>query len=268
MTGSEGMTYPLQLQRVLGSGYLVSGFANSGHTMLKKGLCGDDKGCGGDCSYWNKDIFYNAMRSEPDIVTIMLGTNDAKHCNFDASPSDWHDPKCVGCPVQGHGASFEADYRDMIRTLKALPSKPRVFVVVPPPLFPPFPFNMSSHVINDVYPVLLRELAKEADGLIDVWSALGGADPVRRAAARGGHCGSEAEECTRDGCHPNDAGLGIIARTLALTIETTSPGAPGREEPAAGRAAAGGGERGPQQQPAVAGRGAAPSAALWAPVVV
>jgi len=219
VVGSPGMTYPEQLQRILGDAYVVTELGNSGHTMLKNGLCGDSNGCQGNCSYWGTDTFRAALQSEPDIVTIMLGTNDAKHCNFDTVPADWHDPKCVGCPVQGHGYSFESDYRDMIRMFKALPTKPRVFVAVPPPLFPPNPFNMSAHVINEVYPVLIREIAREADGVIDAWSALGGADPVRLREPYGGHCGSMKELCTVDGCHPKDAGLGVIARTFAWTIE-------------------------------------------------
>merc|ERR1712217_311024 len=190
--------------------------------MLKKGLCGDQNGCGGDCSYWNKDIYNAALASKPDIVTIMLGTNDAKHCNFDTLPTDWNDPKCVGCPVQGHGHSYEADYLDMIRVFKALPTKPKVFVAVPPPLFPPYPFNMSSHVINEIYPILIRKIAQHADGVIDAWSSLAGADPVRSKEERGGHCGSTTEDCTQDGCHPRDAGLGILAQTFAWTVEAAA----------------------------------------------
>ena len=34
--------------------------------------------CGGDCAYWDQSTYKMAMTSSPDIVTIMLGTNDAK----------------------------------------------------------------------------------------------------------------------------------------------------------------------------------------------
>lgn len=57
----------------------VSNFGNSGKTMLKKGLC---FASGGDCSYWNQPTWPAVLASEPDIVTIMLGTNDAKEFNW------------------------------------------------------------------------------------------------------------------------------------------------------------------------------------------
>lgn len=86
------------------------------------------------------------MDSKPDIVTIMLGTNDAKGCNWDRTPDG----------VQGKGDLFQQDGLDMIAKFKALPSKPKVFVVLPPPLFPPWPYNMSEHAIvshaSDCFP--------------------------------------------------------------------------------------------------------------------
>jgi hypothetical protein len=62
----------------------------------------------------------------------MLGTNDAKGCNWDYSADG----------VQGKGDLFKNDGADMIAKFEALPSKPKVFVVLPPPLFPPWPYNM------------------------------------------------------------------------------------------------------------------------------
>ncbi len=35
-----------------------------------------------DCSYWDTDTYTAAVHSDPDIVTIMLGTNDAKNFNW------------------------------------------------------------------------------------------------------------------------------------------------------------------------------------------
>ncbi len=36
---------------------------------------------------------------------------------------------------------YERDYLDMITQLLALPSKPKVFVLTPPPLYPPDPYE-------------------------------------------------------------------------------------------------------------------------------
>ena len=59
------------------------------------------------------------------VAQIMLGTNDAKGCNWDYTPDG----------VQGRGDLFKNDYADMIAAFKALPSKPKVYVALPPPLY-------------------------------------------------------------------------------------------------------------------------------------
>ena len=158
------MPYPQQLGRILGPGYNVSNLGNSGKNMLKKGLCGGGGNCcglppgppwappgqtpctdgrinsknlcpkcSGDCAYWDQPTYKEAMASKPDIVTIMLGTNDAKGCNWDRTPDG----------VQGRGDSFESDFADMIKAFRSLTPKPKVYIVLPPPLFPPWPYNSA-----------------------------------------------------------------------------------------------------------------------------
>jgi len=101
--------YPTLLQGLLGSGYLVQNFGNSGKTMLKKGLCGPPPS--GDCSYWDTPTYPAAMASNPDIVTIMLGTNDAKEFNwFNASTGN-----------------YTQDYYDMIAGFQGLASNPKIY---------------------------------------------------------------------------------------------------------------------------------------------
>ena len=224
---NNSMTYPAQLQRILGRGYVVINAGESGHTMLKNGLCGNGPGgswrrpclsvstvpaCFGNCTYWDSPQMANTTASNPDIVTIMLGTNDAKSCS-------WNGP-INGQPL-GTGAQFAADYKDMISLFKALPSKPKVFVVLPPPAISQctatgpagnasicLAYNMSFHAINEIFPVLQRQIAKEAgaDGVIDVWTALNGTNISTSATA--------------DGIHPRDEALGVIANTIAKAIRT------------------------------------------------
>ena len=210
---NDSMPYPAQLQRMLGSKFNVSNLGNSGHTLLKDGLCGGGGAClpvpqcGGDCSYWNATgpcSMPGALASTPDVVTIMLGTNDAKSCNWDTEIN--------GLPL-GVGTQFTADYIAMIQSFKAIRPAPLVYVVLPPPLTTPPsnsscppPFNMSRHAINEQFPLLQRQICADAmcDGVIDIWSVLGGAgmDPA----------------LTCDGCHPKDEALTVIARTIAATL--------------------------------------------------
>lgn len=72
-------SYVNDLQDMLGSTYEVLNAGKSGCTMLKDGL--DNNGNPYSC--WDGDEFKAALESKPDIVTIMLGTNDAKFFNWE-----------------------------------------------------------------------------------------------------------------------------------------------------------------------------------------
>ena len=80
--------------------------------MLTNGLCGPP--AGSNCSYVGTSTWPGALASDPDIVTIMLGTNDAKEFNWFGLQDNTPD-------------SYVIDYLSMIKTLKGLPSKPKVF---------------------------------------------------------------------------------------------------------------------------------------------
>ena len=103
--GLNANTYPAALGRFLGTNYTVRNFGVSGTTLLRKG----------DLPYWNQAAFRTATNSSPDIVTIMLGTNDSKAFNWI------------------YKAQFPKDLGDMIDTFANLPSRPRVFVCLPVP---------------------------------------------------------------------------------------------------------------------------------------
>ncbi len=150
--------------------------------MFKDGLEND----GSHVSYWDTTKWVDAQNSNPDIVTIMLGTNDSKLINW-GSPS--------------RGDQFALDYVDMISILNDLPSEPKIFVMIPPPLFEPYPFQMQKDVINTIYPVLDRVIASWQNvGVIDNYSIL------------------EGTNLSIDGCHPNDAGHDLIAHNVAAAI--------------------------------------------------
>jgi lysophospholipase L1-like esterase len=244
ITVTQGVqSYPSQLATLLGDQFNVINNGDSGHTMLVNGLCGASPAgswrrpclatppnsppiCSGNCSYWGSDQFLNTTNTAtaPDIITIMLGTNDAKYCN-------WNGP-ANGEP-RGAGTQFAADYVQMIKVFKALPSKPKVYVVTPPPGISQcqatgpagngsicLAYNMSFIAINEIFPVLQRQIAKDggADGVIDVWGALNGTSCTKTGPNAGvpipkGPCPS-----TVDGIHPYPNSLAVIARTIAAAI--------------------------------------------------
>ena len=101
------MSYPAQMQRMLGNGYNVKNFGISARTMMNSG----------DLPYMNEPYWQDALAFNPDIVIIKLGTNDSKSYN-------WTPDKKKG---------FEKDLTTMVKTLKALPSSPKVYLCKPIP---------------------------------------------------------------------------------------------------------------------------------------
>ncbi|MCK5835228.1 MAG: hypothetical protein KAG98_05820, partial [Lentisphaeria bacterium] len=60
------LAYPRQLGLMLGERYTVQNFGASGKTLLKKG----------NAPYWKTGLYKNALKWQPNIVVIKLGTND------------------------------------------------------------------------------------------------------------------------------------------------------------------------------------------------
>ncbi|GKH33354.1 hypothetical protein CE91St64_27610 [Faecalicatena contorta] len=68
-------SYPAILQKLLGDSYQVLNYGLSGRTLLD----------GGNKPYKQEDFYEETQEAEPDIVLIMLGTNDSKPNNWDAA---------------------------------------------------------------------------------------------------------------------------------------------------------------------------------------
>ena len=65
--------YPALLNSQLGDSFDVNNYGVGGRVMLKNG----------DYPIWDEVAFRRALEFDPDIVTIMLGTNDSKPWNWD-----------------------------------------------------------------------------------------------------------------------------------------------------------------------------------------
>lgn len=178
-----------------GSGYEFLNTGISSQTMLKKGLCNDLT----PCSYWNTDAWQTALYSQPDIVTIMLGTNDAKYFNWEGIQ-------------QNLGDYYALDYVDMIRSVRRRAPLATIYIMIPPPLFDPYPYEMNATIINQVFPTLIRDIAAVMDvSVIDLYTAFNTAVDTK---AVGGN--SSILSC--DGCHPTHDGNLIIAEAIRKAI--------------------------------------------------
>ena len=99
--------YPVVLGKLLGGRFEVRNLGVSGATLLKHG----------DLSYWNLPQFGQLPDFAPQVVVLALGTNDSK-------PQNWK-----------YGGEFAGDLRDMLDHFTALPSRPKVWVCLPPPVY-------------------------------------------------------------------------------------------------------------------------------------
>ena len=95
-------SYPAVLQRLLGAGYEVRNF---GHNDAAARF-------DADTPYVKKGAYRRSLAWAPDIVLLMLGTNDTKRRNW--SPE-----------------IFRRDYRALVESYLNLPSSPRVVLIAP-----------------------------------------------------------------------------------------------------------------------------------------
>jgi len=159
-------TYPSDLQDLLGSDYNVRAFGVVGSTVLDNGYT----------HYIDQQEFQAAKVFLPNIVVILLGTNDARVDTYQSIDN------------------FVAEYKQLVSELEAIESKPKIFLVKPPPLFENALFLSNENLLEGVIPRI--EQVADALGLtlIDVYTPLDG-HPA----------------CFVDGVHPNYDGAGIIA---------------------------------------------------------
>ena len=200
---TNNMDYPHQLQTMLGSKYKVLNFGAGGRTMLKKG----------DQPYWTTGPLRFALESKPDIVVLMLGTNDAKTNN-------WHAPLVREFPI---------DYKAMIDTFKNVSSNPKIYLMVPPPLYQDGAYGMNQSVINSLFPgdgpAGVKTLAKASglDAPIDLFSLWEGHCPVEGGTA--GHLPNKTHVpcdwiAKGDACHPSNEGYTKLAAAVAAKIKS------------------------------------------------
>ena len=173
LTNRTQQSWPAVLQTLVGSKHTVQNFGSSGCTLLKKG----------DQPYWNDANFSASDAFKPDVVVVMLGTNDAK-------PQNW-----------SHKADFAGDYNSMLDHYRALGAL--VYVALPPPVYPPGAYDINPDVLSGEVVPLIRQVAAAANApLIDVFQALSG----------------KASDFP-DTVHPNVDGSQLIAQTVAAALQ-------------------------------------------------
>ncbi len=171
--GRETNSYPAKLGEYLGTSYAVQNFGRSGATLQKKG----------DLPYWTTEEFAAADGFQPDVVIVMLGTNDTK-------PQNWKDM-----------GRFAGDFDQLLEHYRALKSRPKVRVCTPVPVYQTnFGINQET-LETGVIPALMDVCGRRKVPVIDLNDTLTG-----------------RPELFPDGVHPNAVGAELMARTIVDAI--------------------------------------------------
>ena len=101
--------YPAVLQRLLGPDAQVAAFGVNDRTLQSTG----------NKPYRKEKAFRQSKDFLPDVVVILLGTNDSKENNWISAEA------------------FRQQYGELVAEYRALPSAPRILICTPPCAFEP-----------------------------------------------------------------------------------------------------------------------------------
>ena len=138
--------YPKYLQDILGSNFEVENFGVGGTRLISSD--------GNGSAYTKCDKYKPGHDFNPDVVIIMLGTNDSSDYTF-----------------KRFEQYFKSDYQALIDSYKDLPSKPYVIVATSPYIVATE--GSSSARVNDYIVPRQRQIFEELDGVdgeVDIWS--------------------------------------------------------------------------------------------------
>ncbi len=166
-------SYPSKLQSLLGNNSVVGNFGASGSTVVLASIQ----------PYLFENISFDAREFMPTTVVILLGTNDAR--------SD----------VYPYIDRFQDDYKLLIGKFQNLTSKPQIFLVIPPPVYPNNINISSSDLTGAVIPGIERVAKETGLPLIDCYTPM-----------------INHPDYFVDGVHPDHDGAQVIADTIYKEI--------------------------------------------------
>lgn len=168
--------YPAVLGGLLGESYCVNNFGYTNRTAIKSA----------DYPYTDEKLYRQSLDFKPDIVVIMLGSNDSKKNNWNRE-------------------EYIKDYCEMIESYLRLESKPKVYVLTPPPLFEVngrVMWQLRKDVVDrEICPCVKQIAAQTGVRCIDIHSVF-----------------ENKKELFSDGVHPNVRGSKALAQRVFEVI--------------------------------------------------
>ncbi len=173
-----------KLEKLLGGAYQV----------LNYGVCGATLQNEGDMPYWNmpdklcQGFPEAALALNPEIVILMLGTNDTK-------PYNWNRGR------------YEAQLDQRVKEILAVPSVKRLILMCPPFTCP----VEGSEIVG--YDIINETIRDEVNPIVKKCAADNGVECIDLYAVTDGH-----SEYFDDGVHPNSFGNRVIATAIQKQI--------------------------------------------------
>lgn len=162
------LSYPAQLQAMLGAQYEVMNYGVSGSTLIT----------GTNNPYPAHEFFKKSKAANPNIVLIMLGTNDFRS-------EIWN--------VDDYKDQFVA----FINQYKNLPSKPKIYLLTPPGYFKETDKEGEARLKDVTVPAVFAVAEKTDVEVIDIYDTT-----------------KDHGDVFPDGVHPTAEGYKIIAQTV------------------------------------------------------
>ena len=170
---TELTKYPNDLQKMLDANYIVGNFGVNASTVVFNS----------SRPYYFENAFKKARDFLPDIVVIMLGTNDARINVYESIDR------------------FVKDYEKLISKIQIIKSNPKIFLVKPPPILNNTLDLNNADLLEGVIP-RIEQVAKDLNlTTIDVYTPL-----------------ANHPEYFPDGIHPNNEGANLIASMVYKAI--------------------------------------------------
>lgn len=175
----EETCYPAVLNGLLGERFVVENFGAPGAGVLRQG----------ELPYLRLEEYARATAFRPNVVLVLLGTNDGKARNRRLLEDD-----------------FVTDYRVLLDSFRQLPSAPVVFACLPPPVFGVNESGIDPALVNMEVVARVRQAAKAACvPVIDLHTPL-----IGHAA------------WFPDGVHPSREGAALLATSIHAAIKDTT----------------------------------------------
>ena len=164
-------SYPALLQELLGADFIVRNFGCNGASVRADSYT----------SYAETSAFRSSLTWEPDIVLMMLGSNDCV-------PQEW-DP-----------VVFRRDYERIVASYRGLPSQPRLILIAPIRMF-----RVMGFTFMDLSPETLEQGVRPAIKAIAADHGLEFVD-LRDVIPDSRYC--------YDGVHPQAEGTRLVAEAI------------------------------------------------------